>query len=68
MISPKYRRKGYALISLRLFLKKIKNAQKRENILAIVKKNNIPSIKIFNKLNFSLVSSKSNVFKFLYKL
>jgi len=68
IISPKYRRKGYAFISLRLFLKKIKNVQKRGNILAIVKKKNIPSIKIFNKLNFSLISNKSNVLIFLYKL
>ena len=51
MISPKYRKKGFAYQALKhiLFNKKIKNIKK---LVAIVKKDNIPSIKIFSKLKF----------------
>ncbi len=44
MISPRYRKKGFAYQALKhiLFNKKIKNIKK---LVAIVKKDNIPSIK-----------------------
>ena len=51
LIIPSHRKKGFAYQALKhiLFNKKIKNIKK---LVAIVKKDNIPSIKIFSKLKF----------------
>ena len=67
LIIPSHRKRGFALNSLKLFLNKIKS-KKVIKIVALVKKNNLPSIKIFKKLNFTLILNKSNVLTFKYKL
>tara|TARA_B100001057_G_scaffold501302_1_gene623602 strand:+ start:18896 stop:19348 length:453 start_codon:yes stop_codon:yes gene_type:complete len=51
MIAPKYRRKGYAYKAIKRMVFNSKY-NKLKKIVAIVKKDNIPSIKIFRKLKF----------------
>ena len=59
MIAPKFRRKGFALNAIQKFLKNFKS-KKVKKIVAIVKKNNVPSINIFIKLKFSRVNYRKN--------
>ena len=63
LIAPKYRKKGYATKAVELFINDLKNVKK---ITAIVKNNNKASIKIFEKLNFKLVSKTNKYHKFKY--
>ena len=63
LIAPKYRKKGYASKAVELFICNLKNVKK---ITAIVKNNNKASIKIFEKLNFKLVSKTNKYHKFKY--
>jgi len=67
LIIPSHRKRGFALSSLKLFLNRIK-FKKSIKIVALVRKNNLPSIKIFKKLNFTLILNKSNILTFQYKL
>tara|TARA_B100000989_G_C19395036_1_gene407418 strand:+ start:161 stop:619 length:459 start_codon:yes stop_codon:yes gene_type:complete len=69
MISPKFRRKGFALNAIHKFLKNFKS-KKVKKIVAIVKKDNIPSIKIFTKLKFNKINYRKNknILKFEYRL
>ena len=69
MIAPKFRRKGFALKAIQKFLKNLKS-RKINKIVAIVKKNNIPSLKIFTKLKFNKFNHRKNknLLKFEYRL
>ena len=51
MIIPRFRKKGYASKALKKIIVDF-NYQNKHKLVAIVKKNNIPSLKIFKKLNF----------------
>lgn len=55
LIIPKFRGKGYGAKALKLIMQKkyLKNIKK---LVAIVKKDNTPSIRIFSKLNFKQVN------------
>ena len=68
LIDKNFRGKGRAYNALYKFIKKIQNMKKIKKIFALVKKNNIPSIKIFNKLNFILIAKKKSFFKYSYKV
>jgi RimJ/RimL family protein N-acetyltransferase len=65
LISPRFRKKGYATKAIKLLIKNLNNGQK---IVAIVKNNNIASIKIFEKLNFRLMLKTSKYHKFKYNV
>ncbi len=67
-IDPRFRRRGYASLALLKFIKKIKMNKKIKKIIALVKKKNTASIKIFNKLNFIDIHYKKKIFKFEYKI
>jgi len=68
LIEKKFRGRGYAFLALSKFIKNIKKFAKIKKISALVKKNNIPSVKIFNKLNFVLIYKKKNILKYSYKI
>lgn len=64
MIAPKFRKRGYGLIAVEKLINKVKNIK----LVAIVKKNNYPSIKIFQKLNFSKSNLTNNKLFFKFRL
>jgi len=59
MIAPKYRRKGFAFEAIKQIISDSKY-EKIKKIVAIVKKDNIPSIKIFLKLKFKQINKDKN--------
>tara|TARA_B110000114_G_C14808615_1_gene283773 strand:- start:39 stop:494 length:456 start_codon:yes stop_codon:yes gene_type:complete len=66
LIAPKFRKKGYGYRSLKFFLLLLKRKTKNLQIIALVKKDNDPSIKIFDKLNFKFSEIKSKVITYKY--
>ena len=69
MIVPKFRRKGFAFKAIKKIISELKNKNIKK-IVAIVKKDNTPSIKIFSKLKFRQINNMKNkrLLKFEYKL
>lgn len=69
LITPKFRRKGYAFKALNDLINIFRKKNKKK-IHAYVNKKNLASIKIFFKLKFkSIIHKKSkNLLKFEYKL
>tara|TARA_B100000989_G_C19461118_1_gene436248 strand:- start:600 stop:1052 length:453 start_codon:yes stop_codon:yes gene_type:complete len=69
MVAPKYRRRGIAYKAIKQLISNLKK-KKIKKVVAIVKKNNIPSLKIFDRLKFKKISnfSNKNFFKFNYKI
>lgn len=69
MVAPKYRRKGFAFKAIKQIISSFK-VKKNKKIVAIVKKNNIPSVTIFNKLKFKQINvvKKDKLLKFEYKI
>ena len=69
MVAPKYRRKGFAFKAIKQIISSFK-VKKNKKIVAIVKKNNIPSVIIFNKLKFKQINlvKKDKLLRFEYKL
>jgi len=69
MIAPKYRRKGYAFAAIKQIISDL-SYDKIKKIVAIVKKDNIPSIKIFLKLKFRQINKVKHkkFLKFEYKI
>jgi len=68
LITPRYRKKGNAYNSLKIFLAFLKKRNKNFKVIALVKKDNNPSIKIFEKLKFKLIKTQLKIFKFSYKI
>lgn len=69
MIAPKYRKKGIAYKAIKQLISNLKK-KKIKKIVAIVKKNNIPSLKIFDKLEFKKTSKfeNKNFYRFFYRI
>ncbi len=66
-ILKEFHGKGFATQALNLAINKVKR-QKRAGILtAEIYKKNLPSIKLFEKLNFKFQSKNKNWFKYIYK-
>lgn len=68
LIAPRYRKKGNAYKSLKIFLAFLKKRKKHFKVFALVKKDNNPSVKIFDKLKFKLVKTQLKILKFRYKI
>ena len=68
LIDKNYRGKRHAYMALSKYIKKVKSLKKNKKIFAIVKKNNIPSVKIFNKLKFNLISKNKHLLKYCFKI
>ena len=69
MIAPKFRRKGFAFKAIKKIISKLRDKNIKK-IVAIVKKDNTPSIKIFSKLKFRQINNVKNkrLLKFIYKI
>lgn len=69
MIAPKYRRKGIAYKAIKQLISNL-NEKRIKKVVAIVKKKNIPSLKIFHKLEFEKTPEfeNRNFLKFIYKI
>jgi len=69
MIAPKYRGKGFAFKAIKQIISNLR-IKKIEKVVAIVKKDNIPSLKIFSKLKFRQIIKPKNkkYLKFEYRI
>jgi len=67
-ISKEFQRKGFAFKSLNLAIEKIKKEKRAQELTAEINKNNIPSIKLFEKLNFKRDTKKENWLKYTLDL
>jgi len=65
LIDPSFHGKGYGKIILNMALHRLKELGFNSlNIIGFVKSENIASVKIFEKLDFTLTENKNNVLKF----
>jgi len=65
-ISKEFRGKGFAFKSLSLALKEAQKQKKRIKIIAEIHKENIPSMKLFEKLKFSFKEKRGVWLKYIY--
>lgn len=67
-ILKEFQKKGFAAKSLDLAIKKIEKQKKAKKITAEIHKNNISSIKLFEKLNFKFKEKKGIWLKYILEL
>ena len=67
-ILKEFRQKGSAIKALNLAIKKIKKQGKTKQLMARIHKENLPSVKLFEKLNFIFKERKGNWLKYTLNL
>jgi RimJ/RimL family protein N-acetyltransferase len=67
-ILKRFRGKGFAMKALNLAIRKIKKQNKAKLLIAVTHKKNIPSQKLFKKLNFILKEKKGIWLKYILEL
>ncbi len=67
-ILKEFQAKGFAKKALSSAIKEIKNQKKAKKIIAEINKNNVSSIKLFEKLNFKFKEKKGKWLKYILEL
>lgn len=65
-VAPEFRGKGFGFVILKLAIQELTESKNiiLKKVIGVVKKNNFPSNKLFEQLNFSIVSEDSDSFTY----
>ena len=66
MLDEDFRGYGLGTEIIDKSLKKLVMEEKRVKVQALVKTDNVPSLKVFEDLNFKRISTNDNIIKFIF--